>query len=60
MPSPFPGMDPYLEDPVQWGGVHLRLIVCISTELNLHLPDGLDHLGHPAGRPGRCRHPKAA
>jgi hypothetical protein len=26
MPSPFPGMDPYLEDPAQWPGVHQRLI----------------------------------
>ena len=26
MPSPFPGMDPYLEAPAQWPGVHQRLI----------------------------------
>lgn len=26
MPSPFPGMDPYLEDPALWGGVHQGLI----------------------------------
>ena len=26
MPSPFPGMDPYLEEPSQWPGVHQRLI----------------------------------
>jgi len=26
MPSPFPGMDPYLEHPARWGGVHARLI----------------------------------
>src|SRR5437867_1464807 len=27
MPSPFPGMDPYLEDPAVWPGVHDSLIV---------------------------------
>jgi hypothetical protein len=26
MPSPFPGMDPWLEDPDVWRGVHARLI----------------------------------
>jgi hypothetical protein len=26
MPSPFPGMDPYLERPDRWGGVHSALI----------------------------------
>src|SRR5262245_25059769 len=26
MPSPFPGMDPYLEEPSRWPGVHQRLI----------------------------------
>jgi hypothetical protein len=29
MPSPFPGMDPYLENPEFWPGVHNRLIVAI-------------------------------
>ncbi len=41
MPSPFPGMDPYLEDPTRWGGVHLGLIYAIQTELNRVLPVGL-------------------
>src|SRR5438445_13033337 len=27
MASPFPGMDPYLEDPALWPGVHESLIV---------------------------------
>lgn len=27
MPTPFPGMDPYLEHPVLWPGVHLALMV---------------------------------
>lgn len=33
MPSPFPGMDPFLEDPIEWGGVHSRLINSISDYL---------------------------
>jgi hypothetical protein len=37
MPSPFPGMDPYLESPVIWSGVHHRLITYISDALNLIL-----------------------
>lgn len=38
MPSPFPGMDPYLEDPPRWGGVHAGLIAQISFYLNAVLP----------------------
>ncbi len=41
MPSPFPGMDPYLEDPAFWPGFHARLIVAISAHLNRVLPKGL-------------------
>ena len=33
MPSPFPGMDPYLEHPQLWQEVHSRLIVAISDAL---------------------------
>ena len=33
MPSPFPGMDPYLEDPVSWPDVHQRLITYIADAL---------------------------
>jgi hypothetical protein len=33
MPSPFPGMDPYLEAPEFWSEVHNRLIVAIADEL---------------------------
>ncbi|MEO0350912.1 MAG: DUF4058 family protein [Cyanobacteria bacterium P01_A01_bin.15] len=38
MPSPFPGMDPYLENPEIWPEVHSRLIVAIADVLapNLH------------------------
>lgn len=31
--SPFPGMDPYLEEPALWAGVHHRLISSISDQL---------------------------
>lgn len=40
MPSPFPGMDPYLEDPAHWRGVHAALIVGCYEALNAVLPDG--------------------
>jgi uncharacterized protein DUF4058 len=33
MPSPFPGMDPYLEDPFLWPDVHNTLIHWIREEL---------------------------
>ena len=34
MPSPFPGMDPYLEHPAGWMGFHNALIVEMSAALN--------------------------
>ncbi|MBD2775388.1 DUF4058 family protein [Iningainema tapete] len=33
MPSPFPGMDPYLENPEFWAEVHHRLITAIAIAL---------------------------
>ncbi|MEB3335864.1 MAG: DUF4058 family protein [Leptolyngbyaceae bacterium] len=33
MPSPFPGMNPYLENPELWSEVHSRLIVAIADEI---------------------------
>ena len=33
MPSPFPGMDPYLEHPALWPDVHQRLIVALADAL---------------------------
>jgi hypothetical protein len=33
MPSPFPGMDPYLEQPVFWSEFHSRLIVAIADAI---------------------------
>ncbi|BAZ12452.1 hypothetical protein NIES4071_42830 [Calothrix sp. NIES-4071] len=34
MPSPFPGMNPYLETPDLWSGVHGRLIITIADILS--------------------------
>src|ERR1700686_3350424 len=34
MPSPFPGMDPYLESPDIWPDVHHRMISEIQASLN--------------------------
>jgi hypothetical protein len=33
MDYPFPGMDPYLEHPVLWEGIHARLVVAIANQL---------------------------
>ena len=38
MPSPFPGMDPYLENPDDWRGFHATLITFLASYLNNHLP----------------------
>lgn len=38
MPSPFPGMDPYLESPRIWPDVHHELISQIRSELNPSIP----------------------
>jgi hypothetical protein len=38
MPSPFPGMDPYLEAPDIWPDLHHSLAAKISSELNHRLP----------------------
>lgn len=39
MPSPFPGMDPYLE--AHWGDVHATLIVYAREQLQKQLPNDL-------------------
>ncbi len=39
MASPFPGMDPYLENSELWPAVHNRLIVAIADELVEHLSE---------------------
>jgi len=38
MPRPFPGMDPYLEHPALWPGVHQGLITYMQAVLNTILP----------------------
>jgi hypothetical protein len=38
MGSPFPGMDPFLEDPVVWPGLHHLLIGHLGAALNRVLP----------------------
>ncbi len=38
MPSPFPGMDPYLESPDIWPDFHDALAAAIRVELNRSLP----------------------
>ena len=46
MPSPFPGMDPYLEARAIWTGVHQRLITYIADQLQPQLrPKYLAHIG---------------
>ena len=38
MPSPFPGMDPYLENPTVFPGLHNRLVAVLSESLQARLP----------------------
>lgn len=37
MPSPFPGMDPYLEYPAFWSSFHTRLMVAVAEAIELQL-----------------------
>ncbi|GET44108.1 DUF4058 family protein [Microseira wollei] len=39
MLSPFPGMNPYLENPGLWSEVHNRLIVNLADSLAPHIPE---------------------
>lgn len=39
MAGPFPGMDPYLEDPGFWSGLHGALIFSTMEDLNAQMPD---------------------
>jgi hypothetical protein len=39
MPGPFPGMDPYLEDPAFWQDFHRRFITYCADSLGDRLPD---------------------
>lgn len=40
MPSQFPGMDPYLENPDRWPGFHTAMMVAIRAALTPQLPVG--------------------
>src|SRR5437870_2612344 len=40
MPSPFPGMDPYIEASGLWGDFHGGMLAAIRAELNQRLPKG--------------------
>jgi hypothetical protein len=40
MPSPFPGIDPYLESQGHWLDFHARFVPMISDAVNEQLPDG--------------------
>jgi hypothetical protein len=40
MRNPFPGMNPYWEDPTLWGGVHHLLMSALHQQLNQRLPAG--------------------
>jgi len=39
MPSPFPGMDPYLESPEHFPDLHDALVYCIRAQLQSILPE---------------------
>lgn len=42
MPSPFPGMDPYLEQSGAWGDFHLEFISCLRGAIGSQLPRSYD------------------
>jgi hypothetical protein len=42
MASPFPGMDPYLEDPAFWADFHMTFIGCWREAVAAALPDNYD------------------
>lgn len=42
MPSPFPGMDPYLEDPAFWPDFHSRFLAHCADWLGDRLPGGYE------------------
>src|SRR5438067_1845383 len=42
MPSPFPGMDPYLESPAYWADFHATFITYWRDAVTDHLPDNYE------------------
>ena len=59
MPSPFPGMDPYLESPAFWSDFHARFLTYLSDTIADRLPPSyearIDERVSLAGPPGRGR-----
>ncbi len=39
MPSPFPGMDPWIESPIHWANMHIHLMTEITRRLNRELTE---------------------
>jgi hypothetical protein len=39
MPSPFSGLNPYLEDPDKWPDLHATFMVAFRAAINVVLPD---------------------
>ena len=42
MPSPFPGMDPYLEDPAYWSDFHASFLLYLRDAIYERLPDNYE------------------
>src|SRR4051794_41108288 len=42
MPGPFPGMDPYLEDPAFWSDFHAAFLTYLRDAINDRLPDNYE------------------
>src|SRR2546423_722627 len=42
MPSPFPGMDPYLEAPAFWADFHAAFLTYLRDAINERLPDNYE------------------
>ncbi|MBI1832790.1 MAG: DUF4058 family protein, partial [Planctomycetes bacterium] len=64
MKSPFPGMDPYLEDPAFWRDFHHRFINCLCETIADALPDDYEarldeaiNLVHPSEEDERQIYP---
>ena len=43
MPSPFPGIDPYIESQHLWEGFHARFVTYLCDALNDVLPEDRRH-----------------
>jgi Protein of unknown function (DUF4058) len=66
MPSPFPGVDPYLEARGRWSDFHPRFLTHLCEAISEHLPESYIaqmeeqvRLGRPGDRPGPNIRPDA-